>query len=156
MGWRPRAARLRIVLSSAGPSSATGMPSVSENRGAARVLQPGPRGEGTVVPGKDARIRRWVARCCLTAASLVTVVLGYRTIFVYQLVPGACPLPAVRQAVNEPLQPGTRLSVLSYNIEGHAALVRSGHLAAIARVILERNPDVVALQEVHRGRWQAR
>jgi endonuclease/exonuclease/phosphatase family metal-dependent hydrolase len=58
--------------------------------------------------------------------------------------------------VSETLAPGTRLSVLSYNIEGHAALVRGGHLTAIAQLIAERHPDVVALQEVHRGTWQAR
>lgn len=52
--------------------------------------------------------------------------------------------------------PGTRLSVLSYNIEGHAALVRGGHLTRIAQVIAAQRPDVVALQEVHRGTWQAR
>jgi endonuclease/exonuclease/phosphatase family metal-dependent hydrolase len=46
--------------------------------------------------------------------------------------------------------------VVSYNIEGHAALVRADHLAEIARVIRERRPDLVALQEVHRGTWQAR
>ncbi len=32
----------------------------------------------------------------------------------------------------------------------------AGHLAEIARVIREQRPDVVALQEVHRGTWQAR
>lgn len=51
---------------------------------------------------------------------------------------------------------GTRLSVLSYNIAGHNALVRGGHLTAIGELIAERQPDVVALQEVHRNTWQAR
>ena len=48
------------------------------------------------------------------------------------------------------------ITVLSYNIGGHSALVRSGHLAAIASTIAEHRPDVVGLQEVHRGTWQAR
>jgi len=84
------------------------------------------------------------------------MVVAYRTIFVYQLVAEPCPPPPARAAVSETLAPGTRLSVLSYNIEGHAALVSGGHLTAIAQLILERHPDVVALQEVHRGTWQAR
>ena len=58
--------------------------------------------------------------------------------------------------MSAPPPAGSRLSVLSYNIEGHAALVRSDHLTKVAEAILARHPDVVALQEVHRGTWQAR
>ncbi len=107
-------------------------------------------------PGKDAHIRRWFARCGLAAALVVGIVVSYRTIFVYQLETRPCPAPSARTAVNETIAPGSSLSVLSYNIEGHAALVRGGHLTRIARLIVERRPDVVALQEVHRGTWQAR
>lgn len=46
--------------------------------------------------------------------------------------------------------------VLSYNIEGHASLWRSEHVKQVADVIRELKPDVVGLQEVHRGTWQSR
>jgi endonuclease/exonuclease/phosphatase family metal-dependent hydrolase len=48
------------------------------------------------------------------------------------------------------------LVVLSYNIEGHAELYRSDHIQQIARVIRAYQPDIVGLQEVHRGTWQSR
>jgi endonuclease/exonuclease/phosphatase family metal-dependent hydrolase len=48
------------------------------------------------------------------------------------------------------------LSVLSYNIGGHTALVRRRHVEEIARLIAELRPDIVGLQEVHRTTWQAR
>lgn len=82
--------------------------------------------------------------------------VAYRTLFVYQLVPGDCPAVTPTAAAVESLTPGTRVSVLTYNIAGHSALVRGGHLTAIGQLIAERRPDVVALQEVHRGTWQAR
>ena len=97
------------------------------------------------------------------------IALAYRVTFVYQLRPGRCdvvprPLGAIAAASSlPPLPPAAPigaarrpLRVLSYNIEGHAALVRPGHLEEIARVIRELRPDVVALQEVHRGTWEAR
>ena len=48
------------------------------------------------------------------------------------------------------------LIVLSYNIEGHAELYRSNHIQRIAEVIKQYQPDIVGLQEVHRGTWQSR
>lgn len=44
----------------------------------------------------------------------------------------------------------------TWNIEGHAALVSSDHTARIAETIRGLDVDVIALQEVHRGTWQAR
>ncbi len=55
------------------------------------------------------------------------------------------------QDVSEPV-----LRVLSYNIHGQAHLFDSRYLERIARVIRELEPDVVGLQEVHRGGWKAR
>lgn len=46
--------------------------------------------------------------------------------------------------------------VATYNIEGHAALVDRRHLEEVAQVIRDLQPDVIALQEVHRGTWQSR
>jgi endonuclease/exonuclease/phosphatase family metal-dependent hydrolase len=48
------------------------------------------------------------------------------------------------------------LRVLSYNIHGQAHLFDRRYLERIARVIAEVKPDVVGLQEVHRGGWKAR
>jgi endonuclease/exonuclease/phosphatase family metal-dependent hydrolase len=48
------------------------------------------------------------------------------------------------------------LVVMTYNIEGHAELLRADHIAKIAAVINQVKPDIVGLQEVHRKTWQAR
>jgi endonuclease/exonuclease/phosphatase family metal-dependent hydrolase len=48
------------------------------------------------------------------------------------------------------------LRVLSYNIHGQAHLFDGRYLERIARVIRDVKPDVVGLQEVHRGHWKAR
>ena len=48
------------------------------------------------------------------------------------------------------------LVVMTYNIEGHAELLHADHIAKIAAVINEVKPDIVGLQEVHRGTWQSR
>jgi endonuclease/exonuclease/phosphatase family metal-dependent hydrolase len=44
-----------------------------------------------------------------------------------------------------------RLKVMSYNVQGHAARFSAGYLDRIAAVIAAERPDVVGLQEVHRG-----
>ena len=86
----------------------------------------------------------------------------WRVVFVYNLVPAPCPQPLVSAgavaAMSEtsPRMPAAGLKILSYNIAGHTALVRGQHVAAIARLIAAERPDVVGLQEVHRGTWQAR
>jgi endonuclease/exonuclease/phosphatase family metal-dependent hydrolase len=97
--------------------------------------------------------------------------LGYRVAFVYEVRPGRCEVgggvavapAAAPSSLAEPPslprespKPPGAIRVLSYNIEGHAAAVRPDHLEEVARVIRELQPDVVALQEVHRGTWQAR
>jgi endonuclease/exonuclease/phosphatase family metal-dependent hydrolase len=41
------------------------------------------------------------------------------------------------------------LKVMSYNIQGHAAVRREDHLPKLAEVIAAARPDVVGLQEVH-------
>lgn len=49
------------------------------------------------------------------------------------------------------------LSVMSYNVQGHAARRRESHLDEIAAAIREARPDVVGLQEIHcrtfKSRW---
>jgi endonuclease/exonuclease/phosphatase family metal-dependent hydrolase len=49
-----------------------------------------------------------------------------------------------------------RLRVLSYNIHGRAHRLSGRYLRWIARVIEQTEPDVVGLQEVHRGGWIVR
>lgn len=51
---------------------------------------------------------------------------------------------------------GGTLSVMSYNIQGHAAVLSRRYLAGVARAIRDARPDVVGLQEVHRGTWASR
>jgi endonuclease/exonuclease/phosphatase family metal-dependent hydrolase len=48
------------------------------------------------------------------------------------------------------------LLVMTYNIAGHDQLIDGDHVRRIAEVIQRIRPDIVALQEVHRGTWQAR
>jgi endonuclease/exonuclease/phosphatase family metal-dependent hydrolase len=48
------------------------------------------------------------------------------------------------------------LVVLTYNIAGHDALFDGDHTAEIAATINRLKPDIVGLQEVHRGTWQVR
>ncbi len=49
-----------------------------------------------------------------------------------------------------------RLRVLSYNIHGRAHRLSGRYLHRIARAIQHAEPDVVGLQEVHRGAWVSR
>lgn len=48
------------------------------------------------------------------------------------------------------------LVVMTYNIAGHDELWHGDHIAKIAAAIRQVGPDIVALQEVHRGTWQSR
>lgn len=48
------------------------------------------------------------------------------------------------------------LKVMSYNVQGHAARFASRYLERVAQVIAEERPDLVGLQEVHRGTWLSR
>ena len=54
--------------------------------------------------------------------------------------------------------PATRpvVAVMSYNIQGYGALFSRRYIESVARVIRKARPDVVGLQEVHRGTWAAR
>jgi endonuclease/exonuclease/phosphatase family metal-dependent hydrolase len=45
------------------------------------------------------------------------------------------------------------VKIMSYNIQGHAAMRRQDHLPKLAEVIVAEKPDVVGLQEVH---WRTR
>lgn len=49
-----------------------------------------------------------------------------------------------------------RLRVMSYNVGGHGARWSRRHVESVARAIAEAAPDVVGLQEVHRGTRHSR
>ncbi len=48
------------------------------------------------------------------------------------------------------------LRVMSYNVLGQASLLSGAYLRRVAEAIGREGPDVVGLQEVHRGTWSAR
>src|SRR5207244_1019071 len=48
------------------------------------------------------------------------------------------------------------LIVVTYNIEGHDELIHGDHATKIAETIKQLKPDIIGLQEVHRGTWQVR
>lgn len=45
---------------------------------------------------------------------------------------------------------------MTYNIAGHDEWFRPSHIAQIVAAIKEARPDIVGLEEVHRGTWQSR
>src|SRR5947208_10124799 len=49
-----------------------------------------------------------------------------------------------------------RLRVMSYNVGGHGAWWSRRHVENVARAISAASPDMVGLQEVHRGTRQSR
>lgn len=90
-------------------------------------------------------------------AVLVGIWLIRRPILVYDFSPDPCPVPTAQRAAAEPVPlSDAEIKIVSYNIAGHLALPRGGHLEAVAELIKREAPDVVGLQEVHRGTWQAR
>jgi endonuclease/exonuclease/phosphatase family metal-dependent hydrolase len=96
---------------------------------------------------------RVLKRIGLTLLILFAVFGAYRVLGVYQIRSGEC--TAGPQRTIAPTYP-KRLLVLTYNIEGHAALLRSDHIAQIADVINAVHPDVVGINEAHRKTFQAR
>ncbi len=51
---------------------------------------------------------------------------------------------------------GFQIRVMSYNVLGQASLLSGAYLRRVAEAIERERPDVVGLQEVHRGTWAAR
>jgi len=107
------------------------------------------------------------------AALLFVLFMVYRVFTVYTVRSGECRPSAVdpnlrretRDAEGSPVSYPIRagmpeqqqpLVVVSYNISGHSELLHSDHMAKIAQTINSFHPDIVGLQEVHRGTWQSR
>jgi endonuclease/exonuclease/phosphatase family metal-dependent hydrolase len=109
----------------------------------------------------------------LGVLAVLLAVFLYRLFFVYTVRSGECrprPVdPDLRQVTRD--EHGTLVSfperigfppqrrplvVMTYNIAGHDELIDGDHVRHIAEAIRRIRPDIVALQEVHRGTWQAR
>ena len=117
--------------------------------------------------------KKIVRRPILGILSIFLLFVLYRVFTVYTVRSGECrpkPVdPNLRMAtfdehgriVSFPERIGypaqTRpLVVVTYNIEGHDELIDGDHAAKIAATINQFKPDIVGLQEVHRGTWQVR
>jgi len=101
----------------------------------------------------DERGVRRLKKIAVVIGALLLLGVGYRVLGVYELRSGECSPRQPRRFANTYPR---RLVVMTYNIEGHATLLKSHHLADIAAEIRKYRPDVVGLNEVHRNTWQAR
>ena len=96
---------------------------------------------------------RILKRTLLIAGVLILLVVAYRVLGVYEFRSGECTALQPRKFASTYPK---RLTVMTFNIEGHASLLRSDHIAQVAATIRKYHPDVVAINEAHRGTWQAR
>jgi endonuclease/exonuclease/phosphatase family metal-dependent hydrolase len=97
--------------------------------------------------------RRRVLRVLFVIAAIFVAMLAYRVLGVYEFRSGECRAPAPRAF--QPTYPA-HLTVMTFNIEGHASLLKTKHIEEIAAVIRKYAPDIVGINEAHRGTWQAR
>jgi endonuclease/exonuclease/phosphatase family metal-dependent hydrolase len=96
---------------------------------------------------------RILKRAAVVIAAIVILGVGYRVFGVYRFRAGECSARAPRHfSLTYP----KHLLVMTYNIEGHASLLKPHHIEEIAATIRRYHPDVVGLNEVHRRTWQAR
>jgi len=112
-------------------------------------------------------------RLILGVLAILLPVFLYRVFAIYTVRSGECrPRPAdpglrrlTRDEDGKPVSfpertgfpPQRRpLVVMTYNIAGHDELIDGDHVRHIAEAIRRLHPDIVALQEVHRGTWQSR
>ena len=122
---------------------------------------------------KEETEKKIIRRPILGILSIFVLFILYRVFTVYTVRSGECrpkPVdPNLRLAtydeqgrivtfpvrIDVPAQ--TRpLVVVTYNIEGHDELIHPDHAEKIAATINQLKPDIVGLQEVHRGTWQVR
>jgi endonuclease/exonuclease/phosphatase family metal-dependent hydrolase len=96
---------------------------------------------------------RRLKRILTVVAGLILIVIAYRVIGVYRFREGEC---SPRQPRSFASTYPKRLVVMSFNIQGHASLLRNDHLEEIAKVINRHRPDLVGINEAHRNTWQAR
>jgi len=96
---------------------------------------------------------RRLRKILLVGLILGVIAVSYRVLGVYEFRSGECAaLPPRRFASTYP----AHLTVMTFNIEGHASLLRTDHIEQIASTIRKYNPDIVGINEAHRGTWQSR
>ena len=96
---------------------------------------------------------RVLKRTLLVIVVIVLIAVSYRVLGVYELRSGECTAMQPRRFASTYPK---RLVVMSFNIQGHSSFVREGHIEEVARTILKYRPDIVGINEAHRGTWQAR
>ncbi|HYI11574.1 MAG TPA: endonuclease/exonuclease/phosphatase family protein [Thermoanaerobaculia bacterium] len=97
--------------------------------------------------------RRRISRVLLIILGIFAAMAAYRVLGVYEFRSGECSAHQPRRFASTYPK---HLTVMTFNIEGHASLLRNDHIEEIAAVIRKYNPDIVGLNEAHRGTWQAR
>ena len=97
---------------------------------------------------------RALKRTLLIVAVIVVLAVSYRVLGVYEFRSGECTAMQPRRFASTYPK---RLVVMSFNIQGHSTFVKGeDHIAEVAKTILKYQPDVVGINEAHRGTWQAR
>ncbi|MGN6183620.1 MAG: endonuclease/exonuclease/phosphatase family protein [Thermoanaerobaculia bacterium] len=96
---------------------------------------------------------RPLKRVLTVLSALILIVIAYRVLGVYEFREGECSAPKPRNFASTYPK---HLTVMTFNIEGHASLLRSDHIQQIADVINRHHPDLVGINEAHRNTWQAR
>ncbi|HUR83504.1 MAG TPA: endonuclease/exonuclease/phosphatase family protein [Thermoanaerobaculia bacterium] len=96
---------------------------------------------------------RIVKRTLLVIAVFVTIIVAYRVLGVYEFRSGECTALQPRRFANTYPK---HLVVMTFNIEGHASLLKPHHMEEIAKTIVKYHPDIVGINEAHRNTWQAR
>jgi endonuclease/exonuclease/phosphatase family metal-dependent hydrolase len=93
----------------------------------------------------------------LGVLALFLVIATYRVFAIYTVRSGECRPRPVQPGARRGMPPLQRpLVMMTYNIAGHDELIDGDHIRSISEAIRRVRPDIVALQEVHRGTWQAR
>lgn len=96
---------------------------------------------------------RRLKRIGLFVIAFIVLIVTYRVLGVYEFRSGECTARQPRRFANTYPK---RLVVMSFNIEGHASLLRTDHIAEVAETINKYQPDIVGINEAHRKTWQAR
>ncbi|HEV7239288.1 MAG TPA: endonuclease/exonuclease/phosphatase family protein [Thermoanaerobaculia bacterium] len=96
---------------------------------------------------------RRIWKIALILGAIVTIAVAYRVLGVYEFRAGECTALQPRKFASTYPK---RIVVMTFNIEGHAALLRGDHIEEVAKTIRKYNPDIVAINEAHRNTWQSR
>jgi endonuclease/exonuclease/phosphatase family metal-dependent hydrolase len=97
--------------------------------------------------------RRRALKITAIVIAIPILAMTYRVLGVYQFRSGEC---AARVPMKFADTYPKRLVVMTFNIEGHASLLRDEHIGKVAEVIRKYQPDIVGINEAHRNTWQAR